>query len=51
MIKTEKDKIQEELDNKKKFFELRLQSLEKQESLLNDRLDKIRENLINKKKK
>jgi prefoldin beta subunit len=42
MIKSEKSKIQEELLNKKKILELRIKSFEKQENLLNEQSEKIR---------
>ncbi len=42
MIKSEKSKIHEELLNKKKILELRIKSFEKQENLLNEQSEKIR---------
>lgn len=45
MIKTEKSKIREELLSKQKILELRIKSLEKQESSLSEQLDKIRNEL------
>jgi len=46
MIKTEKTKMQEELENKKKILELRMKTLEKQETELSKDSEKIREELI-----
>jgi len=45
MIKTEKSKIKGELDEKKKILDLRIKSLEKQESYLREKIDKIREEI------
>jgi chaperonin cofactor prefoldin len=44
MIKSDKSKIKEELLDKKRFLELRVKSLEKQESSLNEQIEKIRKN-------
>ena len=49
MIKTEKQKIQEELESKKKILELRTKSLEKQESSLSEQLGKLRDEFMNSK--
>ncbi len=46
MIKTDKVKTKEELENKKKFIELRIKTLEKQEESLSQRLEKIREEFL-----
>lgn len=43
MLKTEKSKVKEELENKKKIIELRLQTLDKQESSLQEQIEKSRE--------
>jgi prefoldin beta subunit len=43
MIKSEKSKIKEELLNKLKILELRIKSFDKQESFLNEQLEKLRE--------
>lgn len=53
MIRTQKDKIKEELENKKKLLDLRLNNFEKQESSLMEKLETIREEVIegNKNKK
>lgn len=48
LVKTDKKKIQSELENKKKMIELRLKSFEKQENSLNERLDKLRKELTDK---
>lgn len=50
MIKTDKSKINEELLDKKKILDLRVKSLEKQESSLNEQIETLRENLSNLKK-
>lgn len=49
MIKSEKSKLTSELENKKKILELRLKSFEKQEKIFEDKIEKLREELINKK--
>jgi|SRR3989344_5701535 len=46
MIKTEKSKMQEELKNKEKILELRLKTIERQESSFTGQLEKIRDNFI-----
>jgi prefoldin beta subunit len=46
MIKTEKDKIKEELENKRKIIGLRIKSLEKQEKSITEKLEKLREELM-----
>ena len=46
MIKTEKKKMQEELDNKKNVLGLRMKTLEKQETQLAKSLDSLREELL-----
>ena len=43
MIKSEKSKINEELKDKKKILDLRINSFEKQEHSLNEQLEKLRE--------
>jgi len=43
MIKSSKDKIIKELEEKKKILDLRLNSIAKQETLLDDKADKLRE--------
>ncbi|HLC77533.1 MAG TPA: prefoldin subunit beta [Candidatus Nanoarchaeia archaeon] len=46
MIKTEKEKIKNDLSNKKKLIELRLKNLEKQEASLSDKLEDVRDDLM-----
>jgi prefoldin beta subunit len=48
MIKSEKEKISEELKEKKKLFELRLQNIEKQENSMTKNLEDIREEFMKK---
>lgn len=43
MIKTEKSKIKDELEDKKKILDLRIGSLEKQESSLTEQVETLRE--------
>jgi prefoldin beta subunit len=43
MVKSDKVKMKEELLSKIKIFELRTKELEKQESALSDRIEKIRD--------
>jgi prefoldin beta subunit len=51
MIKTEKKKTQEDLENKKKLLELRLKTFEKQEDSLSQKLEKLREEVLKSTKK
>ena len=51
MIKTEKSKLKEELQNKQKILDLRLKNLEKQEKALTERAEKLRQELSNSLKK
>jgi len=46
LLKTEKKKTEEELVEKKKLLEMRLKAIEKQESNLIEKLEKIREEVI-----
>ena len=46
MIKSEKKKILEELENKEKIISLRLSSIEKQEDSMMEKMEKIREEVI-----
>jgi len=46
MIKSDKSKVKEELLNKEKFLDIRLNSIEKQESSLVEKLEKLREEII-----
>lgn len=49
MVKSDKSKIKEELSNKEKLIELRVNSLDKQEQLLSENLEKLRDEVLNKK--
>jgi prefoldin beta subunit len=49
MIKSEKDKIKNELSDKEKVLDMRLQSLEKQEKSLVERLEELRKEFVNSK--
>lgn len=51
MIKTNKNKTIEELENKKKFLELRFTTIKKQEDTLSQKLEKIRGEFLNNSKK
>ncbi len=46
MIKTDKDKMKEELKNKEKILNLRLSSLDKQEIALTEKLEKLKESFM-----
>jgi prefoldin beta subunit len=48
MIKYEKPKIKEEISNKIKIIELRIKTLEKQEATFSERMEKLREEFLNK---
>lgn len=48
MIKSNKEKITEELMNKEKMIDLRIKSLEKQEQELSDKLTKLRDEFLKK---
>jgi len=48
MIKSDKDKILKELENKKKILSLRLESIEKQEKLLSEKSEKLRQEVMKK---
>ncbi len=48
MVKTEKSKIKEELENKKKILELRIKTLENQETSLSKKLEELREEVMKK---
>ena len=48
MIKTEKDKMEEELKNKEKIIDLRIKSLEKQEENFSGQLTKLRDAFLKK---
>ncbi|MCK9570618.1 prefoldin subunit beta [Candidatus Pacearchaeota archaeon] len=47
MVKFEKSKMKDELHDKKKILDLRIKSLEKQESSLNEQVEKLREKFSN----
>ena len=46
MIKTDKEKMKGELSEKQKFLELRLKTIDKQESVLTEKLEKLRDELM-----
>lgn len=46
MIKTEKAKMSEELSNKKKLLEIRMNAFEKQEKALMKKIEEIRDELM-----
>ena len=46
MIKTEKEKVKEDLLGKKKFLEIRLKNIEKQEISLSQKLEETRKEII-----
>jgi len=50
MIKTDKSKSKEELSNKEKIVELRLNSIEGQENSLTEKLEKLREEILKQQK-
>lgn len=50
MIKSEKSQMKEELENKKKFLDLRLKNLEKQESSIMEKLESFRKEFSEKNK-
>ena len=51
MIKSDKSKIKNDLLDKEKIINLRVKTLEKQEGFLMDKLEKLREKIINSEKK
>jgi prefoldin beta subunit len=51
MIKSDKKKTQEELFNKQKLLELRIKSIEKEENSLAEKVNSLRQGLINQNKK
>ncbi len=51
MVKTDKKRLKEELENKNKLLNLRLKTLEKQETSLVEHLDKVRDEMLKKSKK
>ena len=46
MIKTEKEKVKKELKDKQKILEIRTKTLEKQENLFTEQLEKLREEIM-----
>ena len=46
MIKTEKKKTQDELENKKKILDLRVKTLEKQEKIMTEKLQKLQQEVL-----
>ena len=51
MIKTDKAKMQKELENKDKLLSLRIKTIEKQETSLAEQLEKLREEIMKEMKK
>lgn len=49
MIKTDRKKILEELSNKEKILSMRMKAIEKQESSMIERLESLKEEIIEKK--
>ena len=49
LIKVDQLKIKGELSNKEKFLEIRMKSIEKQESSMIEKLEKLREELLKQK--
>lgn len=47
MIKTEKSRIKEELSNKEKIITLRINSIEKQETSLTEKLEDLQKEVLN----
>jgi len=47
MIKSDKEKVKEELINKEKILGMRIKSIEKQENTISKRLDDLRDKLQN----
>ena len=50
MIKKDKQEIEKDLREKEKLLKMRVESIEKQETPLREKLDKIREELLKEKK-
>ena len=50
LIKTDKKEVLESLEKKQKMFSLRVESIEKQESSINEKIDVLKEELIPEKK-
>jgi chaperonin cofactor prefoldin len=47
MLKTKKEELKKELEEKKELMNLRLKSLEKQEQLTREKLLKLRDEILN----
>lgn len=45
MIKSSVEKVRKELEEKKKIFELRISSIEKQEKIIEDKIQKLRDEM------
>lgn len=45
MLKTDRNSLKRELDEKKKLFELRINSIEKQEKILEEKVNKLRDKI------
>jgi len=48
MIKTSKEDLEKELAEKKKLLELRLKSIDKQENLMSEKLNSLRQDIVGK---
>jgi chaperonin cofactor prefoldin len=46
MIKSNKEKIKEELSGKEKILNLRIKTLEKQENTISERIEKLRNEIM-----
>lgn len=46
MVKTQKEKLKNELSNKEKILDLKIKSIEKQENSLMDKLEVLREKVL-----
>jgi len=46
MIKTDKSKVKNELENKKKILDMRIKNFNNQESALSEKADKLREEIM-----
>jgi prefoldin beta subunit len=46
MLRSEKSKLNDELENKKKIIDLRLKSLDKQEKIFAEKLDKLKKDFV-----
>src|SRR3989338_6650587 len=48
MVKTDKAELEKELDDKKKLLNLRLNSIQKQEDLISEKIEKLKEEITKK---